>query len=116
MKIFSDPVIGNFENCKLFSCWVVHSHMGTHTHAAQPRTTRSSPSLRAQAFMCVVCVGVLCGVVVVVCVVCCVVLWCVRDTLKKQCLDSKRLRMYIQNVSVCAGKTPTCERHTLLFS
>ena len=62
-----------------------------------------------------------CGVVccVVMCGVCCVFVcgcwlctwwwWSVRcGTLKNPCVDSKRLRVYIQNVPVYAGNTRTC--------
>ena len=50
------------------------------------------------------------GGVVVVCLVCVVVLLCVVvcHTEKHPCVHSKRLRVYVQNVSVCTGTTRTC--------
>ena len=54
---------------------------------------------------CVVSVCVLlCGCVVV----CCVLLWYAENHL---CVDSSRLRVYIQNVSVSTSKTSTCLIH-----
>ena len=63
---------------------------------------------------CVVC-GV-CGVWCVVCCVCCVcgAAWhaenspCVGSK-TSSCVGSKRLRVYVQNASVCTGKTPAFE-------
>ena len=62
-----------------------------------------------------------CGSVVVVCVWCvlwwcvlfvlwcCCVLWCVVCHAENPpCVYTKRLRVYVQNVSVCAGTTRTC--------
>ena len=62
---------------------------------------------------CVVCrVVVSCGVsVVCVCVLRCVVfvvLCC--GTLKNLCVDAKRLRVFIENVPVCASTTSTCKK------
>ena len=61
------------------------------------------------------CVG---GVCVVVCVVVCVCVWCVCVVVllcvvvchaeKHPCVHSKRLRVNVQNVSVCTGTTRTC--------
>ena len=50
----------------------------------------------------VLCVVVLCGVVCVV--------WCVArlGTQKKPSCVRSKLRVYVQNVSVCAGTTPAC--------
>ena len=77
-------------------------------------------------FVAVRCGCVLWLCVVVVCVVCCVVSWlCGRvfvsccgvwcDTLKNpRVWTPKRLRVCIQNISVCAGKTPTCSNHVVV--
>ena len=51
---------------------------------------------------------ILVGVVVVVCGRCGV---CGVARGRPPCVDSKRLRVYIQNVSVCTGTTRTCQVH-----
>ena len=58
----------------------------------------------------VVCVGLCVGLCVVLC------LWCVVcgaawHAEKPQCVGSKRLRVKVQNASVCAGKTRACVEH-----
>ena len=59
--------------------------------------------------LCLVCVAVM-WCVVVVCLVCVVVLLCVVvcHAEKHPCVHSKRLRVYVQNVSVFTGTTRTC--------
>ena len=62
---------------------------------------------------------------VVVCTLCCGVvcsvggLWCgvVRLAMRKTppCVDSKRLRVCVQDASVCTGKTPACVEHVGVF-
>ena len=46
----------------------------------------------------------------VLCVLCVVVLLAVSVAEKPACVDSKRLCVYIQNVPVCTGNTPTYGR------
>ena len=69
---------------------------------------------------CDVCCFVLCVVVLYVLLVvwCCVVLCgVVRLGMRKTppCVDSKRLRVYVQHVPVCTGKTPACSTHVGVF-
>ena len=88
--------------------------------------------------LCCCVVVLLCCCVVVLCVVCCVcvgvcscvwgVFVCCSVVLcgvgvvvklgtreKAPCVDSKRLRVYVQDVSVCTGNRPACvEEHKLL--
>ena len=72
--------------------------------------------------LCVWCFVLLCVVVVLVvvgCGCCCwlwlllvvvvVVVWC------GPCADSKRFRVYVQNVPVCTGNRSTCSKHVDLF-
>ena len=49
------------------------------------------------------CVGVGAGVGVQ-----CMCVWRGLVRGKPLCVDSKRLRVYVQDVSVCTGKTPAC--------
>ena len=82
--------------------------------------------------MCAVC-GVLCGWCCGLCLRVRVVWWCVwcggacgvvvrvcgvvklgtRE--KAPCVDSKRLRVYVQDVSVCTSKRPACVEHAGLL-
>ena len=93
------------------------------------------PSIRVcGVFVQCVCVLVLvlvCAVVYVLrvcvgCAFCVLVLWCcvfcwwcgvVRLGMRKTspCADSKRLRVCVQDASVCNGKTPACVEHAGVF-
>ena len=74
--------------------------------------------------MCVLCIVVACcavslcvGVGVCWCVLVCVgVVWrgLARGKLSL-CVDPKRLRVYVQDVSVCTGTTPTCVQHACVL-
>ena len=57
------------------------------------------------------CLVLVCAVVCVVCV--CVVRLGMRKT--PPCVDSKRLRVCVQDASVCTGKTPACVEHADVF-
>ena len=70
--------------------------------------------------VCTLCCVVVCSVGGVVCGVvwCCVVLCgVVRLGMRKTppCVDSKRLRVCVQDASVCTGKTPACVEHRQLL-
>ena len=66
--------------------------------------------------VCTLCCGVVCSVGGVWCGVC-GVCGVVRLGMRKNspCVDSKRIRVCVQDASVCAGKTPACIEHADVF-
>ena len=70
--------------------------------------------------MCGVCFDIVARIVmcVVVCTLCCGVVWCGGAACHAEnppCVDSKRLRVCVQDASVCTGKTSACVEHAGVF-